>query len=203
MYSKHRLEALSDAIFAIVMTLLVLEIKVPTGVPHGQLAQALKEPFRDWVALVITFVLSARFWVLQHQLFDLLDKIKPRTLVTTFLFLGLMTLLPFSTALWGHNITEPLALAIYFGHQGLIGVAMVVEIESGLRDHNLHVVEAMYKLRGRLYVMIIAMVAACLAVWLLPLHYTGIVAASAALLGRMVRNFFDKRRAKKTAAHHA
>jgi len=199
-YSKHRLEALSDAIFAIAMTLLVLEIKVPTGVPHGQLAHALAQPFKDWVALVFTFLLSARFWVLQHQLFDLLEKIKPRTLVTTFIFLGLITLLPFSTALWGHNINEPLAVGIYFGHQGLIGVAMLVEIESGLRDHNLHVVEAMYKLRGRLYIMILAMLAASLAARYLPLQYTGIIAALAAVVGRFVRKFFDNRRAKKHAA---
>jgi uncharacterized membrane protein len=198
-YSKHRLEALSDAIFAIAMTLLVLEIKVPTHVPHGQLVHALAEPFRDWIALLMTFILSARFWVLQHQLFDLVDKIKPRTLGTTFVLLGLITLLPFSTALWGHNIGEPLAVAIYFGHQGLIGVAMLVEIESGLRDHNLQVVEAMYKLRGRLYIMIAAMAAACLAVWLLPLQATGIAAAIAAVVGRIIRNFFDKRRAKKHA----
>lgn len=198
-YSKHRLEALSDAIFAIAMTLLVLEIKVPNGVPNGQLAHALAEPLKDWIALVMTFILSARFWVLQHQLFNLLEEIKPRTLVTTFFFLGLISLLPFTTALWGHNITEPLAIGLYFGHQGLIGVAMLVEIESGLHDHNLHVIEAMYKLRGRLYVMIFAMVGASLAVWKLPVQFSGITAAVAAMVGRMVRNFFDKRRAKKHA----
>jgi uncharacterized membrane protein len=198
-YSKHRLEALSDGIFAIVMTLLVLEIKPPAHVAHGELAGILAKSGRDWIALAMTFGLSSRFWVLQHQLFDLLEKIKPRTLLTTFIFLGLMTLLPYSTALWGHNIGEPLAVAIYFGHQGLIGVAMLVEIEFGLRDHNLHVVEAMYKLRGRLYIMIAAMSAACLAVWLLPLEYTGITAAGAAVVGRIIRNFLDKRRAKKHA----
>jgi uncharacterized membrane protein len=198
-YSKHRLEALSDGIFAIVMTLLVLEIKVPTSVPHGQLAHALAQPMRDWIALVITFILSARFWILQHQLFDLLEHIKPRTLGTTFCFLGLITILPFTTALWGHNIAEPLAFAIYFGHQFLIGIAMLVEIEFGLRDHNLHVVEAMHKLRGRLYVMIIAMAAASAAVWLLPLQYCGLVVAVIAGVSRRIRNFLDKRRAKKHA----
>ena len=200
MYSKHRLEALSDAIFAIVMTLLILDIKVPTGVPHGQLAHALAEPFRDWIALIITFVIAARFWVLQHQLFDLIENVKPRTLATTFIFLGLITMLPFTTALWGHNLTEPLAFCIYFGHQFLIGAAMLFEIESGLRDHNLHVVEAMYKLRGRLYIMILAMLAASLAARYLPLQYTGIIAALAAVVGRFVRKFFDNRRAKKHAA---
>jgi len=198
-YSKHRLEALSDAIFAIVMTLLVLEIKVPTGVPHGQLAHALAQPFRDWIALAITFLLAARFWVLQHDLFNLIERVKPRTLTTTFLFLFLMTLLPFSTALWGNNITEPLALGIYFSHQGLIGIAMLVEIEFGLRDHNLQLVESMYKLRGRLYVMVVAMVAASLAVWLLPLPYTGICTAVAAIIGQIVRKFLEKRRAMKSA----
>jgi len=198
-YSKHRLEALSDGIFAIVMTLLVLEIKVPTGVPHGQLAHALAEPFRDWIALVFTFIISARFWVLQHKLFDLLEDIKPRTLLTTFVFLGLITLLPFTTALWGHNISEPLAFTLYFGHQSLIGVAILIEIEAGIRDHNLHVVESMHRLRGRLYIMVFAMTAAAASAWFLPLKFTGIVAALVAVVGRRVSDFFDKRRLKKTA----
>jgi len=198
-YSKHRLEALSDAIFAIVMTLLILDIKVPTGVPHGQLAHALAEPFRDWIALVITFVIAARFWVLQHQLFDLIENVKPRTLATTFIFLGLITMLPFTTALWGHNLTEPLAFCIYFGHQFIIGAAMLFEIESGLRDHNLHVVEAMYKLRGRLYIMLTAMGVASITTWLLPLQYTGLLVAVISAISRRVLKFFEKRRERKHA----
>ena len=199
MYSKHRLEALSDAIFAIVMTLLILDIKVPTGVQHGQLVHALLEPFRDWFALVITFAMSARFWVLQHQLFDLLEQVKTRTLVTTFVFLGLITMLPFTTALWGHNISEPLTFCIYFGHQFLIGAAMLVEIESGLRDHNLHVVEAMYKLRARLYIMLIAMGVASITAWLLPLQYTAILVAFISGISRRILKTLEKRRAKKHA----
>jgi uncharacterized membrane protein len=198
-YSKHRLEALSDGIFAIVMTLLVLEIKAPANVPHGQLGHTLALLSHDWIALAVTFVLSARFWVLQHQLFDLLEKIKPRTLLTTFIFLGLMTLLPFTTALWGHNLAEPLAFGLYFGHQGLIGVAMLIEIEFGLRDHNLHVVDAMHKLRGRLYVLILAMAAAAVSVWLLPLRYCGLVVIVISLIARAVRKILDKRHARKSA----
>jgi uncharacterized membrane protein len=197
MYSKHRLEALSDAIFAIAMTLLVLEIRVPSGVPHGQLLHAIGQSFRDWIALAITFVISARFWVLQHQLFDLLEKIKPRTLFTTFVFLGLITLLPFTTALWGHNIAEPLAFTIYFAHQSAIGLAMLLEIELGLRDHNLHVVEAMYKLRWRLYIMLISTAAAAVTAWLLPLQYTGFIVAIAAVVTRLIRRIFEKHRARK------
>jgi uncharacterized membrane protein len=142
--------------------------------------------------------------VLQHQLFDLLEQIKPRTLVTTFLFLGLITFLPFTTALWGHNITEPLAFCIYFSHQLLIGVAMLIEIEFGLRDHNLHIVESMYKLRGRLYVMILATASAAITVWFLPLQFTGVSVAVVGVVGRRILAWLEKRRAKKSAhAHHA
>ena len=198
-YSKHRLEALSDGVFAIVMTLLILDIKVPTNVAHGQLGYALAAPFRDWIALVFTFIISARFWVLQHQLFDLLEHIKPRTLGTTFAFLGLITMLPFTTALWGHNITEPLAFCLYFAHQGTIAVAMLVDIEFGLRDHNLHVVESMHRLRGKLYVMTFAMIAAAGASWFLPLKYTGLIVAAVAAISRRVSKVFEERRAKKVA----
>ncbi|MES2390420.1 MAG: TMEM175 family protein [Acidobacteriota bacterium] len=197
MYSKHRLEALSDGIFAIAMTLLVLDIKIPEHVPHGQLAHALATAGPDWVAFLITFGLAARYWTLQHQLFDLLEHVKPRTLLLNFIFLALVAVLPFTTALWGHAINEPLAFCLYFGHQGLIGIAILLEIEFGLREHNLRDVEDMHRLRGRLYTMVIAMIAASISAWLLPLRYTGIVAALLAGISRRVRKFLAHRRAKQ------
>ena len=78
-------------------------------------------------------------------------------MVTTFAFLALISALPFSTALLGHAIRERLTLFIYFSHQAAIGVAMLVEVELGWREHNLRSVEPVYKLRGRLYITVAAM----------------------------------------------
>jgi uncharacterized membrane protein len=177
------------------MTLLVLDIKVPTAIPHGQLAHELAATVPDWIAFVITFVLAARYWTLQHQLFNLLVEVKPRTLATTFAFLALVSVLPFTTSLWGHSIREPLAFLFYFAHQAAIGIAILVEIEFGRREHNLRAGEDLHKLRGRLYTMVAAMAAAAAAVWFLPIKFSGIIAAVVAGASRRIRNYLDRRRA--------
>lgn len=192
MFSKHRLEALSDGIFAIVMTLLILDIKVPVDVPHGQLWEAIRHEGHTWISFVVTFALSSRYWVLQHKLFALIDHVLPRTLVTTFLFLGLITVLPFSTSLWGHHLQEPLAFVFYFSNQALIGVVILVELELARRGGNLHGNEAAASLRRKSYVMTSAMTAATVSIWFVPLEYVGLVAAAIGLIGNRLLKAFGK-----------
>jgi len=188
MFSKHRLEGLSDAIFAIVMTLLILDIKVPLGTEPGHLWQEIRHEGPTWVSFVITFVLSSRYWVLQHKLYALLEHILPRTLVTTFIFLGLVTVLPFSTSLWGHHLREPVAFLLYFINQALIGFVMLVELELARRENNLHANEAAESLRRKTYVMTLAMTSAAVSIWFVPLQYVGLVAAAvAAVLRRLLK----------------
>src|SRR5947209_6864270 len=105
MFSKHRVEALSDGIFAIVMTLLIIEIKVPE---KGPLAEALRSQAHEWISFAVTFGIASLFWVLQHRLFDLVERLNTGILTLTFLALCLVTVLPFSTSLWGHHIAEPI-----------------------------------------------------------------------------------------------
>ena len=54
MYSKQRVEALSDGIFAIVMTLLVLNLNVPANIQSGHLWQALKLESHTWASFLVT-----------------------------------------------------------------------------------------------------------------------------------------------------
>ena len=129
MFSKHRLEALSDGVFAIAMTLLVLDIKVPVGVAKGQLGEALAKDAHGWISFAITFFIASVFWTFQHRLFELLEGVSQKMLVPTFVFLAFVSVLPFSTSLWGRHISEPLALLIYFGNQFAIAVALTVKLE--------------------------------------------------------------------------
>ena len=151
MYSKHRLEGLSDAIFAIVMTLLVLELKVPTDVVHGHLWEALKLDGEDWLAFFITFLVSARYWIHQHDVFKLTDHYSHPAVVLTFIFLGLVTILPFSSTLVGRHASEPLALVLYCGNQTAIGIALIAKLEFLRRRDHIPKSAEMTRLRLRLY----------------------------------------------------
>lgn len=99
--SKFRLEALSDAVFAIVMTLLVIEIKVPElygkfseeGLLHG-----LEELLPLFFAYFLSFTMIATFWYTHNFLFSLMAKTVNRNLMNlNFVFMAFLSLIPFSS----------------------------------------------------------------------------------------------------------
>ena len=129
MFSKHRVEALSDGVFAIAMTLLVLDLKVPLDIAPGQLGAALKHGGASWVSFIITCALAANFWTFQHQVLDRVERVTSGGRALTFVFLGFVSILPFTTSVWGHHIREPLAFVIYFGNQLALALALTAKVE--------------------------------------------------------------------------
>ena len=198
MFSKQRLETLSDGIFAIVMTLLVLDLKVPLDVPADQLAHALLQEASTWASFAITFILAARYWTIQHRLFNLLEKVQPRTVVTTFIFLSLITILPFSTSLWGHYLNNSLAFFLYILNQVLIGIVVLVELLLARRGNNLRRGDALWLLSGRLYVMVGSLLACLIAAIFLSTWYVGMIGVVAAVVSRRLLKWLHNRYLK----HH-
>ena len=186
MFSKHRIEALSDAIFAIVMTLLVLDLKVPDTIPAAGLLAALAQDSATWYSFFLTFLLASVYWVLQHQVFDLLESVSNKTLSFTFLFLGFITLLPFSTALMGHH-PEPLSIAIYFANQFGIGVSLTLKLETARAFNHIHAGFEMKVMRVRLYSLCIIMAGSTLAPLLLSNHRFWIAPLILVALSRTIR----------------
>ena len=125
MFSKHRLEALSDGIFAIVMTLLVLDLKFPDGPLPKHFAIHFAG---QCVSFVITFIIAAIFWTLQHRIFALVEDIHMKTLVPTFVFLGLISVLPFSTALLGQHVDQHYPFIVYYTHALFIALALTLKL---------------------------------------------------------------------------
>jgi uncharacterized membrane protein len=186
MYSKNRLEALSDAIFAIVMTLLVLELKVPTDIVPGHLWDLLRLEGDDWLAFVITFFIAARYWMLQHNVFQLTDHYTHRAAVLSFTFLGFVTILPFSTSLMGRHGSEPVAFFIYCANQTAIGVALIAKLEFLRVRDNIPKSGEVQRLRARLYSLTIAMTLSAAFTWVIPFRYAGILPILTASLGRRI-----------------
>lgn len=135
MFMKHRVEALSDGIFAIAMTLLILDIKVPAGA-EGPLGAALRKEAHGWITFAISFLLAGVFWMHQHRVFDLASAWNKANLMLTFLFLAFVSTLPFSTSLWGNHIRDPLAITIYFANQFVLAAVLVTQIVVLVRNEH-------------------------------------------------------------------
>jgi TMEM175 potassium channel family protein len=100
----NRLETFADGVFAIAITLLVLEIKIPD--PREDLGTALLKQWPSFAAYVTSFLTIGVIWVSHHQMFTII-----RRTTTTFLFLNVLFLLPvafvpFPTALVAGHILE-------------------------------------------------------------------------------------------------
>jgi uncharacterized membrane protein len=102
--SKHRLEALTDGIFAVAMTLLVIELKLPehaTVRDASDLANGVVRLIPTFIAWIISFFVLAIFWFSHHRLFHYVRIVDGRLLWLNILYLGFVSLMPFSSALAG------------------------------------------------------------------------------------------------------
>jgi uncharacterized membrane protein len=95
-----RIEAFSDGVMAVAITLLVLNIQVPREL-HGQkLGHALVDLLPSLGAFAIAFALVGRFWVIHHNLFEKLRGFDQRLMVLNLAFLATIVLIPFSSELY-------------------------------------------------------------------------------------------------------
>jgi TMEM175 potassium channel family protein len=103
--SKTRLEAFSDGVFAIAITLLILEIKVPHA-EHGLWA-GLIALWPSYVAFVMSFVVVLIMWVSHHQILGLINRVNYRLLFVNGLLLLTVTFVPFPTAVLAEHLATP------------------------------------------------------------------------------------------------
>src|ERR1700752_4807160 len=109
-----RLEAFSDGVFAIAITLLILEIKVPHA-EHGLWA-GLTALWPSYIAFLMSFLVILIMWVSHHELMRLIERVNYPILFANGLLLLTVTFVPFPTAvLAGHmpNPEETAAGAVY------------------------------------------------------------------------------------------
>jgi uncharacterized membrane protein len=93
--------ALSDGVFAVVITLLVLEIHVPELTQGQSLAEALREVRPSFNAFVVTFILTGMYWVGHRDLFALIRRTDRGLVWLNILYLLPVCLLPFGASLLG------------------------------------------------------------------------------------------------------
>jgi uncharacterized membrane protein len=115
-----RVEAFSDGVFAIAITLLVLELKVPRheATEAAGLADALMKQWPSYLAYITSFVTILIMWVNHHRLFKLITRADNVFLFLNGLLLLFVTLVPFPTALLAEYIEHPdgkTAAVVYSG----------------------------------------------------------------------------------------
>jgi len=96
---KDRLEAFSDGVLAIVITILVLELQVPAVEPGQSLLSALGEEWRSYLGYLISFAAVGGAWIAHYEATRLISRSTPLLLRLTLVWLLFVSLLPFTTAL--------------------------------------------------------------------------------------------------------
>jgi len=117
--SKSRLEAFSDGVIAIAITLLVLDIHVPATAGRQGLAHQIAHQWPSFAAYVVSFLTIGVIWINHHAMLRRVRVVDHTTLVLNLLLLVVLGILPWSTALMANFLRQSsgqhLAAAIYGG----------------------------------------------------------------------------------------
>ena len=138
--STNRLEAFSDGVFAIVITLLVLDLRLPAELPGEGLWLRLTHIWPKVSAYAITFVIVGIYWVGHHALFHLVKRIDKTLMWLNIYLLMAISFMPFPASLMGLNPMDPTAIRFYSGTLLVIGSGFIAiwSYASGrLVDRNL------------------------------------------------------------------
>ena len=100
-----RVVNLSDALFAIAMTLLVFSTMEATGVRLDGIMGAFRDQVGELIAFVLSFAVVANFWWVHHRFFAVLGFVEPGLIGLNLALLGAVALVPYPTSLIGRNPT--------------------------------------------------------------------------------------------------
>src|SRR5215472_16675277 len=121
--SKTRLEAFSDGVFAIVITLLILNVHVPDG--RTLTVQSLRPLVPPLATFVLSFIIVGVYWVAHHHMLHFVTRVNRRLLWLNLLVLLSVVFIPFPTSLLGTGFNNPLAVRLY-------GLSVIATNLSGL-----------------------------------------------------------------------
>lgn len=154
----NRLEAFSDGVFAIAITLLVLEIKVPP--PDTALGAELLLLWPSYLAYVVSFLVIGAIWINHHAMFQHIVRLDGMLLLLNVLHLMLIAFLPFPTAVlaeaFHRGMDESVAAAFYGGILTAIGLfvnAMWWYAARGERLLSTHLTATKIRQIGRQYLV--------------------------------------------------
>jgi len=128
---KGRLEAFSDGVVAIILTIMVLELKVP----HGDDPAAPRALIPVFISYVLSFLHVGVYWNNHHHLFQAVHQVNGRILWSNLHLLFWLSLVPFATGWMGENEFAPWPVALYGVVLMMCGVAYYILTRALLSHH--------------------------------------------------------------------
>jgi uncharacterized membrane protein len=135
---KNRVEALTDGVFAIAMTLMIFNIRVPSG-PPAQMPHRLLALWPSFMSYAVSFIVLGIYWIGHHNHFHTLRRTDRNSLWINLAFLLAVTLIPFSTSLLGEYPDQQVAVVLYGLNLILVGLLLYAHFwyasrKGGLSD---------------------------------------------------------------------
>jgi len=145
--SKGRMEAFSDGVFAVIITIMVLELKAP----HGADVEAFRPLLPGFLTYVLSYIFLGIYWNNHHHLLHVVDRISGGSMWGNLHLMFWLSLVPFVTGWMGENHFAPLPTAAYGVVLLLAGVAFLILEKQLLRAGNPRLAAAIGKdIKGKL-----------------------------------------------------
>ena len=150
-----RLEAFSDGVFAIIVTIMVFDVKIPVLGSHpnaDELSSVFSALAPKFFSFIISFLVVAVFWVHHHQLFHSIECTDRKLLWYNNILLLFLSLIPATAAFLGNSPRLPIAVALYGGVLLLSSLSALLmyryaALGSGLMDARIQLSERKRTLR--------------------------------------------------------
>ena len=171
--NKGRLEAFSDGVLAIILTIMVLEIKVPQGSDF----EAIKPLFPVLSSYVLSFIYIGIYWNNQHHLMHTVKYVSGNILWANLHLLFWLSLVPLVTNWMGKNPFAPLPMALYGFMLLMASIAFWILQQQILKKHGKNSLLAQAlgnNLKGKLspILYLIAIISTCYSEWISITLYT-------------------------------
>ena len=129
--TKGRIEAFSDGVIAIIITIMVLELKVP----HGEGLDALLPLLPVFLSYVLSFTNVGIYWNNHHHMFHAVKHVGCWVLWANLHLLFWLSLMPFATAFMGENGFVPVTVAVYAVDLMMCAVSYTLLVMALLAEH--------------------------------------------------------------------
>jgi len=125
----NRLEAFSDGVLAIIITIMVLEMKAPIGSDF----ETLRPLFSKFLSYIISFIYIGIYWNNHHHMFQAIETVNGKILWANLTLLFTLSLIPFTSAWMGENNFAPYPVALYGLNLLLCAVSFILLEKSAIR----------------------------------------------------------------------